>query len=184
MIRLLFSIVFVIPVTQLPTPSKKPVAAAKNVADFKAELKILEDWSAHLDDEAFYDKVFTLTNRKTGEVKQFSKLEAFQKRMFFSMSAEEISKRLDNSVKTWRELLDDLPNDDGKEATDAQPPKKANLKKLITHAVAVQKLHAPRWEAVAEGLFNDYADRFTDKEKEHYLQKMREYHDKNKFIKR
>src|SRR6266436_3572410 len=110
--KTLFSIIAVLPMFfQLVLPK-----------DYKKEIDFYQEWIKHLDDTDFYDKNLTIKNRKTDEIRLFSKFDKFEQKTFILSWIETLDKKLSDTQKQWEKDLDTLQDDS----------KKADLKKLLT----------------------------------------------------
>jgi hypothetical protein len=171
----------------LPTEGKvaEPKAGA-TVGDYKKIINLASRWSKNLTNVKYYETRYTFKEKKTGEIKKLSELPAFDRDMFFMLQCELITKNLTTTNDKWKTDADALPSADKEEEEeeDKTPAKKEDVQQFLGQLLVIRKTAAEKYEALAEKVFKDYADKFTTEERDQYLKSMRDRHDKDKLIER
>lgn len=164
-----------------------PYVPVKKLGEYRKEYKNLFQWCKKLNTYEQYSE-FRLKHNKTGEIKKIEELPEFDQQFFFLTMAEKLSKKAEEVNNRWLEELGKFPPKDIIEKKedftddDETIAERHYVKKFCDGMVELRKEIAKKWERQAEGIFEKYPDKFTEKEKLHYLQTMRKYNDK--FIER
>jgi hypothetical protein len=175
--------------------------ARPTVGDYEQVMKKFTDWSENLSNPEHW-KGTKLRNKKTGEVVLFEKLPEFEQRVFYVISAENLSTRLKDMQTAWEKELAELkknpPPEDKKEKEEKKSwvdkekaddsgkktARQTDVEQYLAKLLELRKATAVRYEAMLEKLFTDYKDKFSEEERKHNMQAIREWHDKEKLIDR
>jgi len=185
--------------------SEKPKAKVPTPADYEKVLKYFSEWSDNLTNPDHWKDV-TFTNKKTKKLRKFSDLSEYEKQIYYFMSAEKLSNELKRMDGYWQAELKKFEEKDEKEAKpdkeekkeeakpDKEEKKEADPKKLPATKAQVEQYYkdlgiirkktAVKFEALAEKLFKDYKEKFTEEERDQIMRQIREFHDKDKLIER
>ena len=182
-------------------PTDPPVTRP-TVGDYEKVLKRFGDWSDNLSNPEYW-KGTKLKNKKTGDIVLFENLPDFDKRVFYVISAENLSTKMKEMQGMWEKELEEIKKNPPPKDKEKKPDKqnwternKKSAEERRTNKIASQievegflknllelrKKTAVRYEAMMEKLFEDFKDKFSEEERKHNLKVIREWHDKENLI--
>lgn len=162
------------------------VSTEKTIGDYKKDLDKVTKSSKSVSLPDTYKDV-SFKNSKTGEVRKFSELPEFEKRIFCLFQKlkfeENLKKQQDEWVANFKKLNADA--DKGKpDDPDTATAKASHVSKSLDGLFELRKITAVESEAVLEKVFKDFPDKFGEKERDFALKQLKEMHDAEKLIKR
>jgi|GEM_PF-4833936 len=127
----------------------------------------------NIEDIDFYNKKIKFKDKKTGKFIEFKNLSAFEQSVFLLTTLEEIVYKLEAVQTLWQKRLDNAPEDDGSLAKEDEAPKKANYEKFISDIKVIRKELIAKWEMRATYTFSKFRNKFTAKEQDFYLNRIK-----------
>lgn len=158
----------------------------KTIGDYKKDLAKVMKLSKVIGLPDTYKDV-SFKSSKTGEIKEFSELPEFEKRIFCFFQKikfeESLKKQQDEWIVDFKKL--NVEADKGNLADPDTAAAKANhVSKSLDGLFDLRKVVAVDSEAMLEKIFKDFHDKFSEKEMDFSLKQLKEIHNKEKLIKR
>lgn len=155
------------------------LATAREKEDFEKFLKKTASVSKDFSSTKFYETL-EFTNKKTGEKKKFTDFSELDRQVYIVMITESFGHEMEELYNKWKEELamaEDAPENENEAS-------KKDIAEYLSRLTLLRKKNAERLESIVEKMFKKWPDKFTEDEKKLTLKTIREYHDKNKLIKR
>ncbi len=159
--------------TLLFLPLLATPALSREKKDFE---KVLKDYGTLINDyskESHYDKYEFPKNKK---FKDFSEPQRFA---LFILTGLTLNKSLEEMENHWLEELEkaeDMP-------ADPEASKK-DVKKYLDSLFELRKTNAVKLEGLIDDFLKKFPKELTEEEKGYLIKSVKDYHDKNKLIKR
>lgn len=181
-----FSLLLLVNVT-----AAQEAVKTRTVEQYETVIKTAKNLSEKFLQQSFYDDMI-FKNKETEEIKKFSSLTTFEKKVFILFRAERLKDNLEFISKEFEKDLNLASKKNerneyliplkAKEKND--PAGKEDVEKFIKDIKDIRKNVAKDYEKYAENLFKENKDQFNEKEIKNYIEKMKKYHDEQGLIER
>lgn len=151
----------------------------KSKSSFEKNLKFIKFAIENFNKVDFYKKYEF--KHKNGSVKKLGDFTALERNVFYTLQAEKLTKNLKKIQKEWEDYLKNLKTGDIDDDTLAN---KEDVQSYVDTISDLRKKLAAKYESLAEQMFKDFPDDFTDEEKKHIMEKIKKYHNENNLIER
>ena len=183
----LFSLFLVAP-EELPNP--KEYLPAPTLEDYEKNLEYYTGFCKEVFDFNSWNHV-ELKNTKTNKTVKFSELSEYEKNIFCVLMGDRLTREMTSTYQTWEGEQAKFKDKNYKPLAKTKinnakenPALKVDIDKYLDTLMTLRKDHAQAYEKYIEKVFATYTKEIPEKEREHYLNQVKEYHDNNKLVER
>ena len=137
--------------------------------DFLKTLRCLNEWNENLNNPNFYYKRVIFHNR-AGKIIKFKDLSEFDKGIFYITQGKKLTAELVKLQFLWK--------------IESARLKDIDVHKYLVALTDLRKDTAIKYEEVIEDVFEKFSKEIPEQERNSFLKKIRELHDKSNLIKR